>query len=51
MGQLSNPGSVCDSYAHIPTPRPCDCAEAERGTTVWQLYCHVVSKHSELLYV
>ena len=32
-------------------PRPCDCAEAERGTTVWQLYCHVVSKHSELLYL
>jgi hypothetical protein len=32
-------------------PRPCDCAEAERGTTVWQLYCHVVSKHSEMLYV
>ena len=32
-------------------PRPCDCAEAERGTTVWQLYCHLIDKHSELLYV
>jgi len=32
-------------------PRPCDCAEAERGATAWKLYCHVVSKHSELLYL
>ena len=40
-------------WQHQPhlLPRPCDCAEAERGSTVWQLYCHVVSKHSELLYV
>ena len=30
-------------------PRPCECAD--RGTTAWELYCHVVNKHSKLLYV
>jgi hypothetical protein len=30
-------------------PRPCDCDD--RGDTPWQLYLHVVGKHSELLFV
>lgn len=31
-------------------PVPCDCSEADRGTTHWQLYCHIVEKHATLLY-
>ena len=30
-------------------PRPCRCPD--RGTTVWELYCHVFEKHRELLFV
>lgn len=30
-------------------PHPCECTE--RGETVWDLYCHVLSKHPELLYL
>lgn len=30
-------------------PRACDCHDA--GSSIWELYCHIIAKHSELIYV
>lgn len=32
-------------------PRPCACPSAMCGQTPWALYCHLLDKHGELLYV
>jgi hypothetical protein len=43
----NNERSLWKDQPHL-LPRPCNCTD--RGSTVWELYCHVLLKHNELLY-